>query len=177
MNPRGSVGDIVSCLPASNSINIIFPQLQQHPEGQEELLQNEMHYEPLPPSALTPFARFNNIDLNGVEATHIGGEPLDAGIGLKYSASSHDPSRPLVTIDRDLILCAKTVEEHAKTDVRLAEALAAVGGFAHTPRGAIMVFLIVYMSAAAGAGVGKSGAWSVYGFFSFFFLASCPGHR
>jgi hypothetical protein len=71
--------------------------------------------------------------------------------------------RALLTLDGDLVICAKTVEVYAKADVHLGEALAAAGGFSRTPRGAIMVFLIVSMSAAAGLGIGQCGAWSGYG--------------
>lgn len=121
-----------------------------------------MQYETLPTSSLAPFVRLNNISLNGVEITRIGGKPIDAGVGIKHTPATYDPSRPFLEIDAELVICAKTVEGHAKADVHLAEALAAAGEFALAPRGAIMVFLVVSMSTAAGLGIGQSGAWSGY---------------
>ncbi|CAZ81753.1 unnamed protein product [Tuber melanosporum] len=121
-----------------------------------------MHYETLPTSSLAPFIRLNNISLNGVEIARIGGEPIDAGVGVKHAPTAYDPSRPFLNIDAELVVCAKTVEGHAKADVHLAEALAAAGEFTLAPRGAIMVFLVMSMSTAAGLGIGRSGAWSEY---------------
>lgn len=121
-----------------------------------------MQYETLPTSSLAPFVRLNNISLNGIEITRIGGKPIDAGVGIKHTPATYDPSRPFLKIDAELVICAKTVEGHAKADVHLAEALAAAGEFALAPRGALMVFLVVSMSTAAGLGIGQSGAWSGY---------------
>ncbi|RPA89462.1 SET domain-containing protein [Choiromyces venosus 120613-1] len=121
-----------------------------------------MQYETLPTSSLAPFIRLNNISLNGVEIAHIGGEPIDAGVGIKHTPTTYDPSRPFLNIGAELVICAKTVEGHAKADVHLAETLTAAREFTLTPRGAIMVFLVVSMSTAAGLGIGQSGAWSGY---------------
>ncbi|CUS14122.1 unnamed protein product [Tuber aestivum] len=121
-----------------------------------------MQCETLPTSSLAPFIRLNNISLNGIETARIGGQPIDAGIGIKHTPTTYDPSRPFLKIGADLVVCAKTVEEYAKADVHLAEALAAAGEFTLAPRGAIMVFLVVSMSTAAGLGIGQSGPWSEY---------------
>ncbi|PWW78273.1 SET domain-containing protein, partial [Tuber magnatum] len=121
-----------------------------------------MQYETLPTSSLAPFIRLNNISLNGVEAARIGGEPIDAGVGIKHTPATYDPSHPFLKIGGELVVCAKTVEEHAKADVHLAEALTAAGELTSTPRGAVMVFLVVSMSTAAGLEIGRSGPWSEY---------------
>lgn len=74
----------------------------------------------------------------------------------------YDPTQPLLTVDQDLVVCATSVEEWAKSDAHLAEVLRAVGDFALTPRGAIMVFLVVQWSTAGGLEVGHRGCWSEY---------------
>lgn len=114
-----------------------------------------MHVQQLPHTSLPAFAHLSNITLNGLAIAPVPG----AGIGLAHCARDYDASRPLLTIDRDLVVCAATVEEHAKSDPHLAEVLRAVGDFAMTPRGAIMVFLAMVWSTAAGLGVGQRRSW------------------
>ncbi|KAH8147573.1 uncharacterized protein LAJ45_08400 [Morchella importuna] len=117
-----------------------------------------MHLTHLPPGSLPAFAHLNQI--------HLALKPVttpSSGTGLHFSSTdAADDSGPLVKIPQDLILCASTVEARAKYDHHLAEVLKAVGEFARSPRGAIMVFLLVSFSTAAGLGVGQRGTWSEY---------------
>lgn len=113
-----------------------------------------MHVQKLPHSFLPAFAHLNNIHLNGLTIGPIPG----AGIGLKHTHEYH-VSCPFLTIGRDLVVCAATVEEYAKSDPHLAEVLNAVGEFALTPRGTIMVFLAMAWSTAAGLQVGQRTSW------------------
>lgn len=115
-----------------------------------------MHTPSLPITSLPAFAHLTSIHLNGLTTAPVNG----AGVGLQHTRARYDAARPLLTIDRDLVVCAATVETQAKADAQLAEVLRAVGDFALTPRGAIMVFLVVAMSTAAGLEVGRRGNWS-----------------
>jgi hypothetical protein len=126
------------------------------PQPQSPPRQLRMHLTHLPPASLPAFAHLNQI--------HLALKPVttpSSGTGLHFSSTAaDDDSGPLVKIPQDLILCASTVEARAKYDHHLAEVLKAVGEFARSPRGAIMVFLLVSFSTAAGLGVGQRGAWS-----------------
>lgn len=108
-----------------------------------------------PTTSLPAFAHLSNIRLNGL-SLHT---TSTAGTGLQFTSRDHDASRPLLTVGRDLVVCAATVEEYAKSDPHLAEVLRAVGEFAMTPRGAIMLFLVVTWGVAAGLGVGQRTGW------------------
>ncbi|KAL0637942.1 hypothetical protein Q9L58_003020 [Maublancomyces gigas] len=111
-----------------------------------------------PTTSLPAFAHLSNIRLNGL-SLHT---TSTAGTGLQFTSRDHDASRPLLTVGRDLVVCAATVEEYAKSDPHLAEVLRAVGEFAMTPRGAIMLFLVVTWGVAAGLGVGQRTGWCEY---------------
>lgn len=141
--------------PHKQTTNIVAtPDILQPQSPPRQLRMNLTH---LPPSSLPAFAHLNQI--------HLELKPVitpSSGTGLHFSSTdaAADDSGPLVKIPQDLILCASTVEARAKYDHHLAEVLKAVGEFARSPRGAIIVFLLFSFSTAAGLGVGQRGAWS-----------------
>ncbi|PYH46404.1 SET domain-containing protein [Aspergillus saccharolyticus JOP 1030-1] len=75
----------------------------------------------------------------------------------------------LLTVPADLILSYETVHGYAKSDGRLREVLEAVGDFGRTPRGAILIFLLMQITHSSpdltGEGshsVGVSSPWTEY---------------
>lgn len=109
----------------------------------------------LPPSALAQFIHLQPISVHGVAAVHRGGAPIDRGMALVFdfdeSGCPPDGDRPLLRVSPSLIVSQQAVEEAAKADRLLHNALRAAGTLAHTSRGAAMIFLLVRMAAAARA--------------------------
>lgn len=109
----------------------------------------------LPPSALVRFIHLQPISLHGVAAVHRGGTPIDRGMALVFdfgeSGCPLEGNHLLLRVSSSLIVSQQTVEEAAKADRLLHDALRSAGTLAHTPRGAAMVFLLVRTAAAAGA--------------------------
>ena len=67
-----------------------------------------------PPSALSAFARLHQLQLNGTSISHISPE---VGLGVLFHPEKYNPAcPPLLTIGKDLILSAETVELAAKND-------------------------------------------------------------
>ncbi|KAK6515057.1 hypothetical protein TWF506_007408 [Arthrobotrys conoides] len=125
-----------------------------------------MYREFLSSDALPAWASFNNINFNGIRVEYVGGEPVDSGLAVKLQPSKLDSSRPLLRVPRHLILCQDMVDAHAKSDMHLREALAAAGPLAMTPRGAIIIFLIMKITNAVSLSepksVGVKCAWTEY---------------
>ena len=72
---------------------------------------------------LSPFARLHNLKLNGISIASLG--PL-LGLGIVFDPAKYDSVDPaLLTIDRDLILSAESVELAAKSDARIRDLLKA----------------------------------------------------
>ncbi|KAK6332900.1 hypothetical protein TWF696_002919 [Orbilia brochopaga] len=115
-----------------------------------------MYREFLSSDALPAWATFNNITINGIRVEYVGGEPVDSGLAIKLQPSKLDSARPLLRVPRHLILCQDVVDAHAKTDMHLREALAAAGPLAMTPRGSIIIFLIMKITNGASLSEPKS---------------------
>ncbi|EEQ91744.1 SET domain-containing protein [Blastomyces dermatitidis ER-3] len=115
-----------------------------------------MRRENPPIDALAAWARLNSVQFHGVEVTQLQTEAgVDKGCSVvataKKSAPEFDPETPaepeiLMTIPSDLVLSLELVETCAKADRRLKEILDAMGEFARTARGAILIFLLVHIS-------------------------------
>ncbi|KAF8251057.1 SET domain-containing protein [Wilcoxina mikolae CBS 423.85] len=116
----------------------------------------------LPPSALPQYIHFQPITLNGLSPTHLGGSPIDLGISLIYTSSEHTPENPLLRVSPSQILSRSTIEAFSKSDRHLHDVLQVAGPLAHTPRGAIMAFLLLRMGTAAGVVAGERDGWSEY---------------
>ncbi|RAK75341.1 SET domain-containing protein [Aspergillus fijiensis CBS 313.89] len=74
----------------------------------------------------------------------------------------------LLKVPPDLILSLETVHGYAKSDGRLRAVLEAVGEFARTPRGAILIFLLMQITHSSpdctgqSQAVGVAGPWTEY---------------
>ncbi|RAL13203.1 SET domain-containing protein [Aspergillus homomorphus CBS 101889] len=71
----------------------------------------------------------------------------------------------LLTVPPELILSLDTVHAYAKSDRHLREVLEAVGEFGRTPRGAILIFLLIQLTHSSpdfASEVGVSGPWTEY---------------
>ncbi|EWC44166.1 hypothetical protein DRE_06991 [Drechslerella stenobrocha 248] len=125
-----------------------------------------MYREFLSSDALPAWATFNSIAYNGIRVEYVGGEPVDSGLAVKLQPAKLDSARPLLRVPRHLILCQDMVDAHAKSDMHLREALAAAGPLAMTPRGAIIIFLIMKITNAATlsepGSVGVKCPWTEY---------------
>ncbi|MCJ1311775.1 hypothetical protein MMC25_005448 [Agyrium rufum] len=116
----------------------------------------------LPPSAATSWAKLYNVDLNGVELAQM---PGDRGCGLLTSSGFTKEEPVLMTVPRNLLLSLNYVWECAKSDSHLHELLQAMGDYARTSRGAILLFLLVQIAVASPdmeTKIGTSGPWSEY---------------
>lgn len=89
------------------------------------------------------------ISLNGVTVTDVGA----AGLGLtRTSADGSESEGPLLSVDRSLAACEETVGVAAMADKHLRQVMEKAGDFVRTPRGAVMVFLVVRMTEGIGMG-------------------------
>ncbi|KAI5811354.1 hypothetical protein DFH27DRAFT_23729 [Peziza echinospora] len=79
---------------------------------------------------LSPFARLHNLKLNGISIASLGPQ---LGLGIVFDPAKYDSADPaLLTIDRDLILSAESVELAAKSDERIRDLLKACCGIQDT---------------------------------------------
>ena len=84
-----------------------------------------MRRETLSIARLAPWARLNNVELNGVDIAHL---PDINGSGLLANRRSSDSM--LMSVPRDLVLSSENVWIYAKSDKDLLEVLEAVGDYA-----------------------------------------------
>ncbi|PGH00972.1 hypothetical protein GX51_05521 [Blastomyces parvus] len=115
-----------------------------------------MRREYLPIDALAAWARLNSVEFHGVEVKQLQTENgVDKGCSVvataKKSAQGRDPEASaepeiLMTIPHELVLLLESVETYAKADRHLKEVLDAMGEYARTARGAILIFLLVHIS-------------------------------
>lgn len=79
-----------------------------------------------PPSALAAFARLHQLQLNGTSISHIS---PDVGLGMLFHPEQYNPAhRPLLTIDKDLVLSVESIESAAKSDHWIRDVLRACCG-------------------------------------------------
>ncbi|KAL4977340.1 hypothetical protein BDW66DRAFT_165836 [Aspergillus desertorum] len=134
-----------------------------------------MRRESLSLDALIPFARLYNVTLHGVTfrklRTEDGADKGGAIVATENKQSGkEEPSEDdvLLKVPSDMIVSLETVQERSKYDRYLHEILQAVGDFAKTARGAILVFLLIQLSHSSPDLVGQkhkigaSNAWSEY---------------
>lgn len=86
-----------------------------------------MHRETLPPDSSLPWAKLNNIVLNGVKISQLG---KSRGSGVIATRELSADNAALMTIPRELILSLDNVWIYAKADHHLREVLEAVGPYA-----------------------------------------------
>ncbi|PGG95060.1 hypothetical protein AJ79_10292 [Helicocarpus griseus UAMH5409] len=115
-----------------------------------------MKREYLPIDALAAWARLNNVKFHDTEVKRLQTKDgIDKGsavvVTAKRSAQEFNPEAQaepelLMTIPPDLVLSLERVETCAKSDRHLKEVLDAVGDYARTARGAILIFLLVHIT-------------------------------
>lgn len=85
-----------------------------------------MKREQLPISALPAYAKLNDISFRGVSVRDLGEKGF--GVAAEIPLTSGDGGPSLLHIPHSLILCAETVEEHAKFDQHFRQLLDVAGG-------------------------------------------------
>ncbi|KAK2758139.1 hypothetical protein FQN53_008319, partial [Emmonsiellopsis sp. PD_33] len=135
-----------------------------------------MRRELLPIEALPAWARLNRVQFHDVAVqrprTEDGTDKGSAVIATaKRSAKEYSPEAEaspeiLMTIPPDLVLSLEAVETCAKSDRHLKGVLDAVGEYARTARGAILIFLLVHITYAdpnlSTEHIRVSNAWTEY---------------
>ncbi|EEH33402.1 SET domain-containing protein [Paracoccidioides lutzii Pb01] len=136
-----------------------------------------MRRETLPIDAVAAWTRLNNIEFHGVEVKRLEtGDGVDKGAAVvatetmstqELNAEAQAQPKILMTVPRDLILSLESVENYAKSDRHLKEVLDAVGDYARTARGAILIFLLVHISysdseLSSKEHIRMSSAWTEY---------------
>ncbi|KAF8429244.1 hypothetical protein EV426DRAFT_557602 [Tirmania nivea] len=115
-----------------------------------------------PPSALSAFASLYQLLLNGTSVSPISPE---VGLGVLFHPEKYNPAHPpLLTIGKDLILSAETVESAAKIDPWIRDLLrsCSIQPWGRNPRLMIMLYLAVIMVRGSTVGVSSGGIWSEY---------------
>ncbi|KAF2774311.1 SET domain-containing protein [Teratosphaeria nubilosa] len=109
----------------------------------------------LPPQAVQPWAEINGVDFKQtMPGTAVGrGGALLAKEDITAPTSDSEALPVLLTVPKELILSAERIREHSNIDQDFRQVLEAIGAFAstsvyggNTPRGAILVFLLVQAS-------------------------------
>lgn len=85
-----------------------------------------MRREVLPAERLAPWARLNNVDLNGVEISSLDNS---RGSGIIATWES-DNGAILINVPRDLVISLENVWIYARSDKHLLQVLEAVGEYA-----------------------------------------------
>ncbi|KAI4174992.1 MAG: hypothetical protein LQ343_002019 [Gyalolechia ehrenbergii] len=98
----------------------------------------------LPPPALRAWAHLNDIQSNGITFDYIlSGE---RGLGITATTDQLEDEATLLKVPQSLVLSLENVWIYAKSDPHLKEVLDAVGEYAHTARGAILIFLLIQIT-------------------------------
>ncbi|KAJ5091489.1 hypothetical protein NUU61_006359 [Penicillium alfredii] len=112
-----------------------------------------MKREYLPLNSLPTWLRFYGIATYGIAVEEFGLDEHGAnkGSGIiatesKLSSDSDSSPEILLQVPSDLVLSLEAVHNYAKSDQDLREVLEAVGDFARTARGAILIFLLVQIT-------------------------------
>ncbi|KAI9803080.1 MAG: hypothetical protein M1833_001150 [Piccolia ochrophora] len=122
----------------------------------------------LPSNAFPAWAHFNDVKYNGVVVKDFGPPPDGKGFAVvaerDIEALKTDILKdPLMFVPKDLILSLESVNDHAKSDKHLRELLDAAGDIARTSRGAILLYLLLQITASSPnrlQKVGVSGPWT-----------------
>ena len=85
-----------------------------------------MRWEVLPVERLAPWAKINNVDLNGVEVSSLDNS---RGSGIIATWAS-DNGAILINVPQDLVLSLENVWVYARSDKHLLKVLEAVGEYA-----------------------------------------------
>ena len=113
-----------------------------------------MRREYLPKSALRAWSDLNDITLNGVAIDQVSNT---RGLGVVARATEPGHGNLLMTVPPHLVLSLENVWIYAKSDKNLNDVLIAVGEYSQTPRGAILIFLLMQITHNALAGSEKIG--------------------
>ncbi|KAH8796774.1 hypothetical protein BGZ57DRAFT_920492 [Hyaloscypha finlandica] len=123
-----------------------------------------MHREKLLITALPAWCKLNDVNFLDSRVEDLGGSK---GFGLVTERALNSKGTfdipTLLTVPRDLILCAEAVEEHGKADQHFRRLLDAAGG--KSLRGDVLLFLLMQMTIGSpnrSQNVGLSTAWTAY---------------
>ena len=94
-----------------------------------------------PISELSQWADLNGATFHNI-APATAGQNRGSGLIATQDLNSNSQNGPLMIVPRDLVLSKETVELLSKSDKDLRSLLEALGDFVHTPRGAILTFLL-----------------------------------
>ncbi|KAL8931689.1 MAG: hypothetical protein Q9211_006794 [Gyalolechia sp. 1 TL-2023] len=98
----------------------------------------------LPPLALRAWARLNDVQSNGITFNHILSD--ERGLGVSVITEPLRDETVLLKVPESLVLSLENVWIYAKSDPHLKEVLDAVGEYAQTARGAILIFLLMQIT-------------------------------
>ncbi|MCJ1285638.1 hypothetical protein MMC26_004979 [Xylographa opegraphella] len=105
-----------------------------------------LHWGSWPINALPSWSALNNVELNGVAISVM---EADRGSGIVTLKDTDAKDPVLMTVPRELVLSLETIWEFAKSDQDLNRILHAVGDFGQNARGAILVFLLIQVTASS----------------------------
>ncbi|MCJ1402998.1 hypothetical protein MMC11_006220 [Xylographa trunciseda] len=112
--------------------------------------------------ALPSWSALNNVRLNGVAVSVL---KADRGCGIVATKDTVTEDPVLMTVPRELVLSVGTIWEFAKSDHHLSSILHAVGDFGQNARGAILIFLLVQITATSSDAtrrIGNAHPWTDY---------------
>lgn len=109
----------------------------------------------MPPSALRAWAHLNDVQSNGLTFGHLSFH--QKGLGITANVDLNEDEAILMKVPPSLVLSLENVWICAKSDPHLKEVLDAVGDYAQTARGAILIFLLMQLTHNACAGSEKIG--------------------
>ncbi|KAL8932796.1 MAG: hypothetical protein Q9216_006669, partial [Gyalolechia sp. 2 TL-2023] len=98
----------------------------------------------LPLPALRAWAHLNNVQRNGVTFGPVYSD--ERGLGIKATNEQTEDDATLLKVPPSLILSLENVWVYAKSDPQLKQVLDAVGEYAQTARGAILIFLLMQIT-------------------------------
>ncbi|KAL8707423.1 MAG: hypothetical protein Q9220_007542 [cf. Caloplaca sp. 1 TL-2023] len=114
-----------------------------------------MHYEHLPISALKTWASLNDVQFSYITTDETFNN--EKGHGLVSTAEVTQENKVLLAVPPHLVLSLENVWIYSKSDRHLHEVLHAVGEYAHSARGAILIFLLMQITHNASTGPDKIG--------------------
>ncbi|MCJ1391403.1 hypothetical protein MMC18_004267 [Xylographa bjoerkii] len=121
-----------------------------------------MRWDSWPIDALPSWSVLNNVEMNGVAVSVL---QADRGSGIVAVKDTTKEEPILMTVPRELVLSVRTIWEFAKSDQHLNSILHAVGEFGQTARGAILIFLLVQVTATSSdvvQRIGNTHPWTDY---------------
>ncbi|MCJ1431214.1 hypothetical protein MMC27_000565, partial [Xylographa pallens] len=112
--------------------------------------------------ALPSWSALNNVELNGTAVAVL---QADRGSGIVATKDTTMEDSVLMTVPRELVLSVETIWEFAKSDQDLNSILHAVGEFGQNARGAILIFLLIQITASSSdvaRRIGNGHPWTDY---------------